>query len=257
MRRTMQFGRMLLTATVGLMVCASNARADLFTIDQAESNLSLAVWLTSSGSPILQITGAQFTGSDSTSLYGTLNANVVSGSSITFLTTDNIQLANNATPIAPLADGSSGTAIGQIGLMLTAITSGDLALRGAVGDLTSGALTLSGTSFNASGVTLAYTAGSLAYNTGLGIGSTSTVSSTLNSATAGSFTDSGGIETLTIPIDVIVPVSVGGFDLDLITTGSIVATAPSVPEPGTGTLMAIALVGLAGARWAVRRRGGK
>ncbi len=246
-----------LVATSLALVCLLSATRALavsttFTINTALSSESVTIL--SGGTPI---STAQFPGSNTTSLFGTMSVDT-SGGNVQLISTNDTNLNLQALPVAPAPGGGApfpavGSGPGDIGLNLYAPVS-FAAIRGAIGDETSGAIPLVGNAFDASQVTLLQFTGTLDYNlSGLGgsfatlIGTTSIAGgSALNTATGGTLTTVGNLETLTIPllVDIPIHVPVGGgsgfITLDNIVTGTIVATA-LVPEPSSLMLAALGI----------------
>ncbi len=263
---------------VGLLIMAiasQMAQATTFTIDPSQSHLGVAFFDANTGVPESL---PQFSGSDRTSLSGSLDV-TTGGGNISFNTSTldfSTQLgiypdATGGNPAAgttsPLPDlppanpniGNSQTA--NYGLIFiipntpsdpldlnTATLAGYAAIDSALASLT-GSAALSGGSFDTTGLTYANTAGNLDYNLNTGSGdynpptqnfqtglpfladTTSIAGSQGQIAAAGSGTLSGN--TLTIPIQVTVPLSMGIETVNAVFSGQLVAT---VPEPGTFAL---------------------
>lgn len=264
MSRTLIF-ETLLSLGASFLIASSTVKAapHVFTIDPTRSHLNFALE-SSPGSPF---TSAQFSGANSTSLSGTQIVDIT-GSNIKFISTGNVQFAAQSSPVAPaFGGGYPGSAAGQYGLLAQipgAISgpgpggTGLIGARGFVGDATSGAIPLVGTTFDASQIVPDFTAGSLDYN--LSIFSTPYQGSLNvggnapnNELTGGSLTNAGGIYTLTIPIFIESPVTVAGYTAYEQFSGQVVATA-AVPEPSTIVLGALGTVGLAFAVVRGRRR---
>jgi hypothetical protein len=222
-----------------------------FTIDNTQSYGSFALE-TPEG---LQITSPQTPNSDTTSLSGTLNVNVTA-TSIQFLSTSDTQFALQAVDQAPLPGGSPGTAPAQFGLdvSLPTVASGVVAARSYVGDSTSGVISLVGTSFDASQVTLDLPVGITDYN--LTIlenpisGSIDTNFPALNELTDGTLTLAGGMYTLNFPYRVSGPINVSGLTIINVYSGQVVATAV-VPEPSSLALFVLGVIAVS----FLRRRG--
>ena len=126
-----------------------------FTIDPTRSQVTYSVE-TSPGSPF---TVPEFSGSDTARMSGTQTVNVT-GSSVQFLSTGNIQFAVQPSPAAPAVGGAyPGNVPAQFGVLaqIPGALSGPgpggtglIAVRGLVGDVTSGVIPLSGGAFDAS-----------------------------------------------------------------------------------------------------------
>jgi hypothetical protein len=238
-------------ATLGLLlVCSFSASASwasqlTFTIDSALSHLSFA--LEDSGGT--QISSPQTPGSDTTSLSGTMKADVTP-TSIQFLSTGDAQFALQALPQAPMPGGAPGTAAAQFGLNVSipGVGSGVVAARNYVGDTTSGAIPLAGSSFDASQTTQNLVTGNTAYNLTLFgspvAGSIDTNFPAPNMLAGGTLSSAGGVYTLTLPILVKGPISFSGLTIFDRYSGQIVATSP-VPEPSSLALTAIGIAAVA------------
>jgi hypothetical protein len=270
------------------MTCALAAirvvSADTFYVDSDFSSLSIAVYDHTTST---LLTSAQISGSDTTSLAGTFDATIDSGT-ITFNSGD-VTFNNQESDMQPAIDGgdaSAGTSLNpyppspgsdpaNYGLFLTVpdpddpegplALAGVAAIRDAIAGLTSSAITITGggSSFDASQVTLGLSYGSLDYNINTGDGTPFLNGTTgidgnsgLNSSTGGGIGTFGGVTAVSIPVLVSVNVTTGGLDVDVVLTGQIggtnVAPAP-VPEPGTFALAALALIGVAPAIRKARR----
>jgi hypothetical protein len=280
----MQLGRAFLMASLPLLVGAGNVLADdIFTVVSSESTLTLTVLDTTTVVSSAQTTGAAVTtGSSATAQIGGQLGVTLGGGDITINAADTtlpllLQTGTGGTlNLKPSLTGGAGSAPADVGLnlsfkvtdIITLTASGQGAGRGIVSDASSTAIPLTGTSFNASGVSLGISAGTLAYSLSATITSVSgsasfTTSPIANQSTGhGSLTttvtSSGMLETLTIPISILIPdlISTLGADLGTSLKGTIVATFfNAIPEPGSFTLMGIAaLGGLGWAGWVRRRR---
>lgn len=219
-----------------------------FTIDSNLSFLTLS-FETSPGSPF---TAPQFPGSDTTSLSGTQTVDVT-GTTIRFLPTGDVNFALQPAPVAPAIGGAfPGSAPGQYGLLalIPGVAGGPgpggtglVAARGLVADGRSGVIPLIGNSFDASQIVSTFVAGTADVNVlvlGTPVVGTASLAGAFanNQLTAGTLTSVGGIKTLTIPILVEAPVVVEGVTILEALAGQIVATAV-VPEPSTLILAAV------------------
>jgi hypothetical protein len=211
-----------------------------FNIDPAQSHITLTLE-TADGTQI--ISSPQTPGSDTTSLSGTLNADLTA-STIQFLPTGDTQFALQSVPQSPLGDGSAGSAPAQYGLSISvpgAIT-GVVAGRSYVGDATSGVIPLAGGAYDASQLTLGLLSGITGYNLLVlgspAVGSFNTNFPAPNSLTGGTFTESAGVYTITAPILASGLSTVDGVTLVDVFSGQVVATA-TVPEPASMLLAAI------------------
>ena len=224
----------LICAWVAL--CAS-ARAETFTINPLQSILTLSGSV--AGNPASQQPPAGF----STSYSGTIDA-TLSGMSIQF---------NSASAVAaisgnysPLVGGGAGTAPGDYGGMFTVsgIFPGTFAIRGLEASLSSGPLSLTGGAFDASQLLFLATTGSVDYRVAaLAMMGTLSVAgnSAMNGPGMGSIAIVGGVNTLTIPIDVTILFTVVTTnDTMFRLRGNLVATA--VPEPATWMLLGFGIL---------------
>jgi len=239
-----------------------------FTIDPTRSSLTESLATTTG----VTFTAAQGPGSDTASLSGTVNTDLVPGTSIQFLTTSNTNpaLYTGTVPfigvpglIAPGPAGVfPGAAPGQFGLLalIPGVLGGPgpggtglIAGRSIVSDQTSGVLPLAGGTFVATGVTLTNLPGSIAdvNVTILGtpvVGTLSQAGSAADLNPAGMLVETPTLDTLTLPILTHTLINAGsGVVLVSVGMGTIVATAvPNpVPEPSTFVLAGFALAGLA------------
>jgi hypothetical protein len=226
-----------------------------FVIDSNQSFLTLSI-ATQLGD---QFTVPQFPGSDTTSLSGTQTVGVT-GSSVQFLSTGDIHLANQSTTVAPAIGGAfPGSAPGQWGLLATLPGivagpgpggSGLIATRSLVANATSGVIPLIGNTFDASQLVASLVAGTFDANlTVLGtpfVGTDGVGGFFNNELTGGTLTSAGGVETLTIPVLVVEPFVINGVTVLIAFSGQIVANA-AVPEPSAlilATLGGLALLAI-------------
>ncbi|MBX7073201.1 MAG: PEP-CTERM sorting domain-containing protein [Pirellulales bacterium] len=196
---------------------------------------------------------------------GTINADVVPGSSIQFtgsslidanITDDgqgwapdiNNNPANVTVPTLTFASADYG---------FTFATIVWASLKDFQLDITSGSLALTGNNFPGT-QTLTAIGGDLAYTDVINGGFVSPGNSSLiglalaNNAANGTLTQLGNNLTLTIPVSVSQPVDIDGTGVDLIVAGTLVATAV-IPEPSTLLLAGMGAVGV-GLLAARRRR---
>jgi hypothetical protein len=236
--------RILFGVIVACLPAACCASELSFAIDSSQSYLAFSLE-TDDGT---QFSSAQTPGSDTTALSGFVNVEVT-GDSVQFLPTANIQFAQQLLPQSPLADGALGTAPAQYGLnlLLPGIGDGVVAARNYVGDATSDLIARVGDSFDASLVTLDLPSGVTSYNlTLLGSpvsGSFDSNNPALNEMATGTLALTGNVLTLTLPILIHGTVSVSGVSVVNVYTGQIVATA-LVPEPGGLSLAVAGLIAL-------------
>lgn len=270
--------RKTLVLAMSMVLVAQYAQAVpvAFTIDPQQSTLDLSSNVPSFGnlpsSPQGDILGGigypdhNGYSSGGVSFYtGTINADVVPGSSIQFTGSSLIDanITDNGLGWAPDINNNPA------GQTLTTLTfaSADYgftfatlvwaALSNFQLDITSGSLALTGNNFPGT-QTLTAIGGDLAYtdtNNGAFVdpGSASLIGLALNNnAAVGTLTQSGPNLTLTIPVNISQPVDIDGTGVNLIVTGQLVATGV-IPEPSTLLLagMGAAGVGLVAAR---RRR---
>ncbi|HVU89975.1 MAG TPA: hypothetical protein VHD36_21770 [Pirellulales bacterium] len=266
---------------LAVALASQMAHGATYTIDSSQSHLSLSFVDPTSGMPASL---AQFAGSDTEPLSGTLDA-TTGGGSVTFNSssigfgsqagiypnaTGGNAVAGTTSPLPDLPPASpniGSTQTANYGLTVifptnpgdpldlnTAALAGYAAIDSALASLT-GSATISAGSFDTTGLTYTNTAGNLDFNlnTGVGdynpptqnfqtglpfaLGSTSIAGSDGQLASAGLGTIAGN--TITIPIQVTVPLDMGIQTVNAVFSGQIVATT-RVPEPGT---MALALLG--------------
>ena len=228
------------------------ARADVrtYTLDPVNSTLRF------SGEVDVFPVTPQTPGSDTTRYSGSLMVDVTA-TTIQFLDGGAMDAQDQLVPQQPRNGGAGFTPAAPADYGFNAdsfMTTGRVAFRGFVLDLTSGVLARSGTSFPA-GQTVVVDAGVVQYrwegfssnefdSSGQG-GETAT-----NGATGGALTMVGNVETLTIPINANFALSVVGVsDSQMTLTGQIVATRV-IPEPASAACFTAA----AGAASLLRRR---
>ncbi len=227
---------------LAILICAwvalaAPARADIFTINPLQSILTVSGNV--AGNPASQQPPSGF----STSYSGTIDA-TLSGMSIQF------NSASAAAAISgnysPLVGGGAGTAPGDYGGMFTVsgIFPGTFAIRDLVASLSSGPLSLTGGAFDASQLLFLATSGNVDYRVAaLAMMGTLSVAgnSAMNGPGMGSIAIVGGVNTLTIPIDVTILFTVVTTnDTMFRLRGNIVATA--VPEPATWMLLGFGIL---------------
>jgi hypothetical protein len=277
----MQFGRVLLTASLALILGASSGLAGEmdFTIITSESSLTITLLDTTTTISSGQITKGVVTGSTATTQFqGTLGA-TIAGGTITFGGDTTLAAMNQASTSAtnPLLSlkpgvggtGSSGPADVGLGATLhvdykgtntTAI--GPLALRNLLSFIISPSIPVTGGSFAAGTTGLGISAGEADYSLSAGITSVSgSYGITSGALTNGSTKDgtivvSGLTTTITLPISLFLSslITTLGANVSIEFTGQLVAQfiSSAVPEPGTFTLLGIGTLGLLG--WARQRR---
>ncbi len=232
------------TVVLSVLAARSVASPLVFTIDTAQSQISLAIQ-EPDGTPI---SSAQTLGSDTTSVAGSALVDVT-GSSVQFLSTGDAQFAQQAAPQSPLANGSAGTAAAQYGLdiLIPGIGGGTVAVRQLVGDVTSGVLPVAGGTFDATQLALQFLTGSVAYNLELLgnpiVGSADITFPVTNQLSGGTISLAGGVYTITIPLLAVGSDEIDGISVLGVYTGNIVATAV-VPEP-SGVVLALCGCGFA------------
>jgi hypothetical protein len=214
------------------------ARADTFTIDPLQSSLTF------SGNYSGNTFSPQSPNSFTTTYSGTIDATIGS-SSIKFNSA--AAAAADSGIYQPAAGGSAGSAPGDYGGMfnLAGNTTVVFSIRNYVFSLSSATLALIGGNFDASGLAFTVTSGNSDFNVSSGgSGSTSFNGQTAtNGSGTGTFSNVGGVETLTIPIDVTITyTTLASNDTTYTLMGSIVATAAAIPEPSTWALLIGGLV---------------
>jgi hypothetical protein len=246
-----------LTAMLALSSAASTAQAETLTINQALSYLRLAVLINLEGE--VPIATAQLPGSDFTHIAGTLeavagvgNINFPGGSVLDFELYDggNTNLLPDVGGGVIGDPGTGAPADYGLNVDLTGLVAGPGAVRDALGDVTGGPTAVVADSFDATGLTLGLTAGSLDVNLSGIADVVDSVDISGNSALninggMGYTTIVNGMRYIRVPVnlDVIIEVEVfEGFFLPVTArfTGQIV----TVPEPGTLALLGIACAAL-------------
>jgi hypothetical protein len=228
---TFSGGRVYLLIAILIITIPLAAKATTFTIDPNQSTLVLSGSL--SGSAIQQ----QGAGSLSTAYSGSIDA---------FFNATQIMF-NNANVDAlvsgtwqPGLSGTTGSAAADYGAKATVVIfTGVGAVRDFTFNISSGLLPRTGSAFDASQLTLSTTAGSFDYNVpSVKSGSqTLTGQSALDQLTAGMITQSGNVETLTIPISYTQTFTLlSANDSTLTVTGNLVAIA-AVPESSSVSLL--------------------
>jgi hypothetical protein len=282
--------RTLMVAALGMAAIGNRASADTsYTIDSTLSSLNVAVYLGGPPGTGTLVTLPQAPGSDTATLSGFLNATV--GGNISFGGGSNVVLNNQPGVFLPDANGGDSTgpdpagtggAPASIALSLDpsiGLGTGFIAISGATSDVTNfapGGTALTAGTFDATQQNILVTNGSLAYwlNTVLGLEfGQETVATPTSPLSAQNGVDSGGnttpllgtavvvgnLTTIVLPIFADQSETLSGLPIDIVFSGTIVATAvaSAVPEPGTFGMMGVAMVGLGLAGWARRRRDAK
>jgi len=276
----------------GLCMAMIGSRASAapmtYVIDPTLSSLTVAIFL--GGPPLAggtDVTLPQIGTSDTSSLSGTLNIDTSTGGSISF-TGGTVTPAIQPSPLLPALDGGTPASPGlpvagvyQFGLQLNqgiGLGTGYASVFNVASNVTdfNGATpVVAGGLFDATQQNVNILSGNLSYWLNLGApfnevvyGSTAAAPPTLSARNgidshsstgyigSGSISSVGPISTVTLPVFADAFVAIGsGVGVDIIFSGQIVAVAGavSIPEPGSITLMGIALVG-GGVTWAARRR---
>jgi hypothetical protein len=211
----------------------------VYSIDTNQSSIAISGTVTSAslGNAAIEEQGA---GSLSTSYSGIIRTDR-SANTIQFLPGSEADASVNGT-WRPLADGAGGMAPADYGARVpfNILATLYVAAREMVGDFSSGILPVTAGSFDLSAVALEFTGGSIAYRDepfGLESGSRSLIGESGLLEGTGLLTSqmqAGGIlETLTIPVNSSVTVTVSEASINLALSGQLVATAlvPSSP-PG-------------------------
>lgn len=271
--------RLLLGSAIFALALVRCATADTYDVDPDNSYLSIAILDHSTQN---QLTSAQVDGSDLTSLGGSFDVTFGSGT-ITFNSSNNITFGNQSTDMQPAIGGGSasagtgdnpypadpGSGAANYGLYFTVpndfdnpdaglALAGVAAIRGALTDVTSSAISLSDGLFDASQLTMSLPNGhtALDFNVNLGDGTplangTSFVDgSGANSETFGEVGTIFGVPFVGFYIDLDIHTTAGGLDLDVVLQGQIVGSLESgggviavpVPEPETLALAVVAAV---------------
>lgn len=234
------------------LAAGATARAEVhtYTVDPVRSSLTF------SGEVDVFPVTPQTPGSDTTRYSGSLMADVTA-TTIQFLDGGAMDAQDQLAPQQPRNGGTGFTPAAAADYGFNAdsfMTTGRVAFRGFVLDLTSGVLARSGTSVP-SGQTVAIEAGTVHYRwEGLSSNEADSAGqggeTANNAAAAGTITTVGNIETLTIPINAPFALSVVGIsDSQMTLTGQIVATR-IIPEPSTASLF----TGVAAGACLLRRR---
>jgi PEP-CTERM motif len=218
------------------LVSLGGARADTFTINPLQSILTIAA--TFQGAAATPQPPAGFTASYT----GTIDA-TPGPMSIQFNSA--AAAASSAGTYSPAVGGGAGTALGNYGGNFTVggIFPGSFAVRGLTASLTSSSISLTGGSFDASQLMFVITGGSVDYRVAALslMGNIALSGSSANGAGTGTLSSIGGVQTLTIPIDVTLTFTVvNPNDATFHLTGNIVATA--IPEPATYMLMGFGIL---------------
>ncbi len=232
-----------------LAVVASAAIAQavpvVYTIDSPTSFLTIQI-------PGLTI--PQNAGSDTTTLFGTLNANLTGTPTLgTIELTGGGDVQFNLQPLdpAPGPFGAAGTAPAQYGLFvnLAPFASGPAALRDAVAEATSVLpIAVAGGVFDAAEVNMEILSANLDFDiagTLLTEADRAVLSNQggANGPGVGTLSLVGLIETLFIPVNVAIPFDDLGLPLTIEVTGQITATRV-IPEPGTIVMLGVGMIGL-------------
>ena len=234
-------GKMCSVVVLLIVSFAGTIRADVFTLDPNASTLTI-----SGSNAIAGTIVPHGPGSLTTSYSGTIDA-TLGGNSITFNMADAMAAITGSWQPAP-GMGAGTTAPADYGIAFTtsSTTNAYAAVRNLTLDLTSGAIPVTGTAFDASQISIS-SSGTTDYTSILGNGSVdlTTLGAKQNTATAGMLTMSGNIETLTIPVNITEMLSiVSPNDTTVTFTGTLVATE-TIPEPSTAALLFVGCAAVA------------
>jgi len=237
--------RFLVALTAVASASIAQAAAVVYTIDTPNSFLQIQ---------IPSVTIPQSAGSDTTTLFGTLNADVIGTPTLgTIELTGGSDVQFNLQPVdpAPGPFGVAGTAPAQYGLFvnLAPFASGNAALRDAVAEATSAApIAVAVGTFDAAEVIMEILTANLDYDIAGSLLTEMDRAVLLNQVGpngpgVGTLSVAGLIETLFIPVNVVIPFDDLGLPLTIEITGQITATRV-IPEPGTIVMLGLGLVGL-------------